>query len=291
MSGPVVDPTAIVPVLDQWLSARLTAEQSAWLRDRCQAVSQRDKKSLFLAFGLASRKLTKADLALSTDERTAAENARPGWNPVEWTVDQAARTRLLLSFPATDASAFVGMLDQLFAAGEMHELIALYQSLPLLPHQPAHALRCAEGIRTNIKSVFLAIAHNNPFPSEQLSDDQWNQLVLKCLFVGVPLDPIVGLDARANAPLAKMLTDFAHERWAAKRPVSPELWRCVGPFADDAMVADLENVLKTGTELERQAAALAIQSCPDPEHAVILAEHRLQLPRYNWSTIADRLNS
>ena len=286
MSGPVVDPTAIVPVLDQWLSPRLTAEQAAWLRDRCQAVSEGDKKSLFLAFGLASRKLTKADLALSIDEQAAAENARPGWNAETWTVDQAARTRLLLSFPATDGVAFVGVLDQLFAAGEMHELIALYQSLPLLPHQPAHALRCAEGIRTNIKAVFLAIAHHNPFPSEQLSDDQWNQLVLKCLFVGVPLDPVVGLDARANAPLAKMLTDFAHERWAAKRPVSPELWRCVGPFADDAMVADLEKVLTTGTEVERQAAALSLVQCSHARAKSLLSSCGIDLSSTNWTRIA-----
>lgn len=286
MSGPVVDPVAIGQLLDQWLSVRLTVQQSAWLQDRCSVVSQGDKKSLFLAFGLASRKLTKNDLALSDSELTAAGQVRRGWNPQTWTVDQAARARLLLSFPATDAVVYVSVLDQLFAAGEMHELIALYQSLPLLPHQPFHALRCAEGIRTNIKSVFLAIAHRNPFPSEQLNDDQWNQLVLKCLFVGVPLDPVVGLDVRANAPLAKMLTDFAHERWAAHRPVSPELWRCVGPFVDDAMLADLEKVLKTGTEIERQAAALALRQCPHPRTQAVLAESNIDAASTSWAKIA-----
>lgn len=286
MSGPIVDPASIVGVLDEWLSTRLTAEQSAWLRDRCQAVSTGDKKTLYLAFGLVSRKLTKADLVLSTIEYAAADQVRSGWNPRGWTIDQAARTRLLLSFPAPEPAAWVATLDQLFAAGEMHELIALYQSLPLYPHQAAHALRCAEGIRTNIKSVFLAIAHNNPFPSEQLTDAQWNQLVLKCLFVGVPLDPVVGLDRRANVPLAKMLTDFAHERWAAKRSVSPELWRCVGPFADEGMLADLEKVLKTGTEIERQAAVLALQSCPPPQAKPLLAFATSGLTKTTWSTIS-----
>ncbi len=287
MSGPTVDPTAILCVLDQWLSTRLTSEQSAWSRDRCQAVSQGDKKTLYLAFGLASRKVSKADLALTVEELAAAEQARSGWNPVAWTVDQAARTRLLLSFPATEPTAWVATLDQLFAAGEMHELIALYQSLPLYPHQPAHALRCAEGIRNNIKAVFLAIAHHNPFPSEQLNDDQWNQLVLKCQFVGVPLDPVVGLDRRANPALARMLTDFAHERWAAGRTVSPELWRCVGPFAENAMLADLQKVLTAGNEIERQAAALALQACPHPQAKSLLATSGIQPARTNWTTIAN----
>lgn len=281
--------TAIAATLDQWLSSRLTAEQSAWLRDRCQAVAQGDKKSLFLAFGLVSRKLTKADLNLSATELDQAAAIRTGWNPAAWTIEQAARTKLLLAFPAPEANAYVAVLDQLFAAGEMHELVALYQSLPLLPHQPAHALRCAEGIRSNIKSVFTAIAHHNPFPSEQLNDDQWNQLVLKCLFVGVTLNPVAGLDARANAPLAKMMTDFAHERWAAKRPVSPELWRCVGPFADDAMLDDLRRVLTTGSELERQAAVLTLKQCPHPQATALLADHGIDLSGISWDSIASQL--
>jgi len=286
MSAVPVNPVAITNVLDAWLSTRLTAEQSAWLRDRCQAVSQGDKKALFLAFGLVSRKLSKADLALTAAELDQAQAARPGWTPATWTIEQAARTKLLLAFPAPEAAAYVAVLDQLFAAGEMHELVALYQSLPLLPHQSAHTLRCAEGIRSNIKAVFLAIAHDNPFPSEQLSDSQWNQLVLKCLFVGVTLDPVIGLDARANAPLAKMLTDFAHERWAAKRPVSPELWRCVGPFADDSILADLQKVLATGSELERQAVVLSLQKCPHPQAKPLLIDSGIDPAACNWTDIA-----
>ena len=57
-----------------------------------------------------------------------------------------------------------------------------------------------------------------------------------------------------------MLCDYAHERWAASRPVSPELWRCVGPHATGAALQDLEKVLKQGTEPERKAAALALRA-------------------------------
>ena len=41
-----------------------------------------------------------------------------------------------------------------------------------------------------------------------------------------------------------MLRDYAHERWAAGRPVAPELWRCVGPFAEGAALDDLARVLR-----------------------------------------------
>ncbi|HUQ70123.1 MAG TPA: EboA domain-containing protein [Planctomycetaceae bacterium] len=289
MSAPVFDPVAVVEVLRRWLSSRLNAAALSWLEDRLAAVAAGDRKALYLAFGLTVRKTGKADLELTAAELADAANVRPGWNPRGWTVDQAARVLLVLRYPADDATKFVETLDQLFGAGEIHELVALYQGLPLYPHQAALALRCAEGLRTNIQSVFRAIAHRNPFPSEQLNDDQWNQLILKCQFVGAPLDPVVGLDVRGNAKLAKMLDDFAHERWAAHRPVSPELWRCVAPFADDAMLADLKKVLTTGTEVERAAVALALRSCPHPQAKTLLAGTPAGGVEWTWSQIADEI--
>jgi hypothetical protein len=237
---------------------------------------------------MVPRKVGKDDLRLTDEEKITATKARPGWDPSGWTVDQAARMLLVLSFPAPEAGSFVAVMDQLFAAGEVHELVALYQGLPLYPHQPAFQLRCAEGQRTNMQSVFLAIAHRNPFPSEQLNEDQWNQLVLKSLFIGVPLDPIIGFDRRANAKLAKILVEFAQERWAAKRAVSPELWRCVGPFADDAGLTALEKVLSTGTDLERQAAVLALRSCPNTAAQQLLKRSTVDTTPYTtWQQISE----
>jgi hypothetical protein len=121
-----------------------------------------------------------------------------------------------------------------------------------------------------MKNVFEAIAHRNPYPSEQFSEPAWNQMVLKALFVGSPLWPIAGLDRRGNPELARMLCDYAHERWSAGRPVSPELWRCVGPHATGTMLQDLERVLKKGTEQERAAVALSLRGTSDPAATKLL---------------------
>jgi len=171
----------------------------------------------------------------------------------------------LLALPAGDAENYSRSLDRLFADADEGELVTLYQALPLLPHPATHRARTAEGIRTNMKTVFDAIAVDNPYPSEMLEEPAWNQLVLKCLFVGTRLDGVQGLDDRANPTLARMLCDFAHERWSAGRPVPPELWRSVGPHADGSMLADLERVLATGTDLERAAVALAARHNPNAE--------------------------
>jgi hypothetical protein len=42
---------------------------------------------------------------------------------------------------------------------------------------------------------------------------------VKCVFVGAPIDTIVGLHERRNPELIRMLEDFAAERHAAGRPL------------------------------------------------------------------------
>ena len=122
-----------------------------------------------------------------------------------------------------------------------------------------------------MQPIFEAVAHRNPYPRIEFDENAWNHMVLKALFIGSKLDPIQGLDERANAALMRMLCDYAHERWAAGRPVSPELWRCVGRFADDAALTDLGRVLETGGLAERQAAALALTDSASPRAKEFLA--------------------
>lgn len=243
-----------------------------WLHDRLAAIRAGERQPFQLAFGMAPRKTGKADLALSKAELLQAEDARPGWDPSGWSLDHAARTLIVLSVPNTSREDWLATLDPLFASGEVSELVALYQMLPLLPEPDAHVARAVDGLRTNIRPVFAAIAHRNPFPAERFTDAQWNQMVLKTLFVGLPLAPIVGLDERVNDPLMRNLCDLAHERWAAGRTVSPELWRCVGPIADEAALSDLRRVLTEGTPSERQGAALALSTNDKPAAKALLAE-------------------
>ena len=259
--------------LQQWLGRRLDAAGAQWLSECVAALAGAgNDRDLYRCVSLVSRKLGKAPLALDDAELAVAAAARPGWDPAPWTVDQAARVRLLLA-PRADADTFVRRLDQLCATADMDELVAFYRGLPVYPDPLRHRLRAAEGVRTNMRVVFEAVAHRNPYPAEQLLDEAWNQMVLKALFVGSRLDPIVGLDRRANAVLARMLGDYAHERWSAGRPVSPELWRCVGPFAAGPLLADLDHVLDTGTPNERTAAVLALRSASDPQARVLLDRH------------------
>ena len=230
----------IIALLYSWLKKRTSAEGLAWLNRKQESITQNaTERTLFTAFSSVSRYLGKQKLELSTQELQAAQELITGWHPLNWTVDQVGRTLLILSFPQVDADKYVATLDKIFAAADVGEAIALYQSLPLLPHPEKFRLRAAEGVRSNMNSVFNAVALYNPYPAEYLDDLAWNQMVLKALFIGSPLEPIYGLERRNNKQLSQMLIDYARERLAAKRTVNPELWQLVAPFNFQA-VEDLK---------------------------------------------------
>ena len=278
-------------LLQKWLELRLPADARAWLAEAATKLRNGSDTDLYRSVSLVTRKIGKADLALAPNEREQAGASREGWDPSDWSLDQAARIYLLL-VSGTDGATFLRRLEQLCDTADIGELVAFYRGLPLYPDQPRYVLRAAEGIRTSMKAVFEAVAHRNPYPAEQLAEPAWNQMVLKSLFIGSTLHPIVGLDRRANPELARMLCDYAHERWSAGRPISPELWRCVGPYARGEMVRDLGRVLKKGTDPERTAAALALASSPDPEATGLLWAYpelcrAVNENKVSWQTLAN----
>ena len=190
---------------------------------------------------------------LSQDDLTAANILRKGFNPSKWTIDTAVRVYFLLKYSYQTENTFKKKFEQLYKFADGQEAIALFSGLPLFPSSTELTNIVTNALRTNVKSEFESIAHHNPYPFEQFSSNAWNNLVLKSLFIGVMLNPILGLDNRINIELARILKDYANERWAAKRFVSPELWRCVGPIADASFISDLKYVLNNGLEIEKKA--------------------------------------
>jgi hypothetical protein len=285
--------TSPLHLLQAWLHRQLPGDAAYWLEGQAAAARGAETdRGVFLAISLVHRRIGKADLSLSAADREAAEAARSGWRPAGWSLDQAARVYLLLAADGTPARV-AARIEQLFATADVGELITFYRGLPLYPEQPQYVARASEGLRTNMKAVFEAVAHNNPFPAEQFDEHRWNQMVVKALFIGSRLHPILGLERRWNPDLTRMLCDYAHERWAAGRAVSYELWRGVGPHADRAAIDDLARVLDSGGPVERQAAALALSQSLHRDAADILGRDAalavaVRSGQISWEALANK---
>lgn len=287
-----VDLKRVIDLLCAWINRRASSAEVDWLRARQAEIEEGAPDwKFFTAFSAAPRHVGKEDLDLSEPDLEDAGRLRAGWTPKGWSVDQAARAVLVLSYPSDEHDRYVATLDQVFSTADARESVALYQVLPLFPHPEAFRARAAEGLRSNMTSVFNAVAHDNPYPGEFLDEPAWNQLVLKALFVGSALYKIQGIDERANPALARMLVDYAHERWAANRAVSPELWRPVGPFAGEDYVEELGIVLSSDVEAEREAAALALVDAGTEAAAALLAKHpelkrRVESDELTWDAFS-----
>jgi len=180
--------------------------------------------------------------------------------------------------------------------GKASEAIVYYRAMDLFPDSSTYEDLIGEGLRTNMRAVFEAIAHNNPYPRKHFNDHRWNHMILKALFIDSKLYPINGIDERANADLAELLCNYAHERWAAHRPVTPELWRCVGRFATPDMLNDLKRASQSSNTNEHLGAMLAISQCPLPEAATLLATYpetakTIANGELSWDSLTLKLNA
>lgn len=239
------------------ITQRADLKSLDWLQGRIEKINSDGSPTLFfLAFSQASRFFKKDSLNLSEAEKSRASSLVPDFDPSHWDVLQTARTYLLLNYSA-EKEAWLKSIHQLFETGDLHEQQALYAALPLMPYPLEMLSRAIEGCRTNMTLVFDAIALNNPYPKDRFPEANWNQMVLKSIFMQRPIYRIQGLEKRRNQALADIASDFAHERWAAGRPVMPELWRLVVPFLNEHLLEDLKKVIFSEDPLEVKAGVLA----------------------------------
>lgn len=218
------DPAEVMSLLRRWLARFSTAGASAWLDaeiERQQAGV--DERKLIIALGLAGRKIGRVDLSLTEDDRLEARALRMGWQPELWGTDEAARAAILLATYTGDDGAFAGRVDRLCGNAEVTELLAYLKAFAIFPAAKQLHDRAREGVRSAVKPVFEAIACHNPYPLDYFDQAAWNQMVVKAVFVGAPIESIVGIRERANPDLRRMLRDLISERHAAGRPVPADV--------------------------------------------------------------------
>ena len=128
-----------------------------------------------------------------------------------WLINQA--------LPQLAADAQPDWLLQLFEAGELGEQVSILRVLPLLS-DPARFLETGvQACRTNARDVFESIVCENPFLAEQFPPLNFNQAIMKAIFMEVPISRVTQLARRITPELSRMAAGYASERRAAGRPV------------------------------------------------------------------------
>jgi hypothetical protein len=110
-------------------------------------------------------------------------------------------------------------LLQLFEAGELGEQVSILRVLPLLP-EPARFLETGvQACRHNSLDVFQAIVCENSFLVEHFPPLNFNQAIMKAIFMEVSLARVERLRERITPELSRMAKGYVSERRAAGRSV------------------------------------------------------------------------
>ena len=212
----------LAELLRSALTTRLDPAACEWF-DASVAAAARGG-SIASACSMAPRRIGRAALALTDHERRDLASAAPGVVFDRWTLVDAARAVLFVTLgEAVPGDAFAAAASEWYELGDTSEQESWLRLLPLLPRPERFVTLAVDACRTNIVPLFESIACDNPYPARYFPMAQFNQLVMKALFLGVALARIVGLPAQRNDELARMARDFADERRAAGRPTPPDL--------------------------------------------------------------------
>ncbi len=168
-----------------------------------------------------------------------------------------ARAQLLLALPL-HGEPLAAEVTALYRDGDAGEQQAVLRALPLLDIGDGALPLVREALRSN--DTALVEAAVGPYTARHLDPDGFRQAVLKCVFLGIPLDRVSGLGARADRELARMLTDFAHERVAAGREVPADVWPLVAGFPELLHECGLTGETDSPVPERRAAAARALEA-------------------------------
>ena len=223
------------------LEERLDDDGRAWLAESVAAI-EADPAAIRTRFPMAGRKTGRGPL-------------RPGDDPDDvhaWTVDDAVRTLLLVAL----GDRVEEELAELYRFGDAAERRGLLRALPYLPLGDRALWLVDDAVRAN--DTRLVAAALGPYATRVLDDAAYDQAVLKCVFIGVPIRPLDGLPARATPETARMLAAFVHERVGAGRDVPAEVWDVIDrhPPADE--LAAIEAELASDYADRREAATRAL---------------------------------
>lgn len=240
------------------LGKTASSEAVAWLRETISGLETSFKqRPFYYAFSGVSRRFDKKALVDDDDLRRAGlENPPAGFSIEGWDEFRLSRVILLTVLAEQGKEVFLTNLRALIDTADLREQVAIFSAFPILPYPEALVESATDGLRTNIIDIFDAISLNNPFPADNFTDEAWNQMILKAIFITRPLYRIIGHGQRTNLELSEAISDLAHERWAAGRMITAEAWRSCSSHLNERTFSDIVRLAGSPEANDRSAAAL-----------------------------------
>ncbi|HEX7481505.1 MAG TPA: EboA domain-containing protein [Polyangiales bacterium] len=212
---------ALTSALLRVVSKHAPPDTAKWFAGGVPRAGVSQPRSLFFGyFAGIGRRLRGASFELGGSE-LGSLRALGLPAPERWSLADLARAALLLAACAQLPSGeHVPLAKELYEKGDNAERVAVLRTLHLLPEPQRFRPVAEDACRVHVLDVFTAIACDNPYPAQCFSEASYNQMVVKALFLEVPLARVLGVAERKNQELYRMARDYEAERRAAGRVVT-----------------------------------------------------------------------
>jgi hypothetical protein len=229
-------------------------EPKDWFFEKLEIIlNSNSPRDLYIAYSLCGSKLDDTVLQ-RIDSHDDLLNSY--FSEHQITQVQLGRVALISCALDENSDFFTPKVQNLIEVADKVELATFLRYLIVLPNPGDFQMVAADALRTNIATVFNALSQKNPYPGQYFNDQQWNQMFLKAAFMQCDLSGISDIDKRANEDLSRIISDYAHERWAASRQVDPYFWRPTTKFIKNDLVNDMTRLFESSNPIENKAAAL-----------------------------------
>ena len=253
----------------------------SWLDQKLHSI--KTDQDFFISFALINKKIPRDHLQLSPAQIQTIHLKYPEFNIENWTLDQLCRFSLLMYYSLLSVKS----LTKLISVADTREQISIFKSITYLENASHFTPIVVNGIRTNIVDIFDAIALKNPFAASYFSQDEWNQMILKAVFMERPIYQIKNIDQRKNEKLAHILFDYARERWAASRRVTPELWRMISGYITEKLFMEMIKKIAEGNAPDQKAMLKLIQESNLDAAQQWLSSQSIEIKPISWNQIGS----
>ncbi|MBT4838170.1 MAG: EboA domain-containing protein [Methylococcales bacterium] len=201
------------------INDRLKNEEYEWFDQAINLLSKQPTEAEFYqTMSLTGRKISHQLLSLTTQEQDLIHQTIDDWLPVNWFIDQVVRLCFLNCLSSSEKRHNT-WVETLWATADSKELISFNQGLILFENADVWLAKLQLACRSNVTDIFSSVALNNAYPFYYFPDQSWNQMVLKTIHLGLPLEQIFGLKKRLNEELTRMIDDYMDERKSANRSI------------------------------------------------------------------------
>jgi hypothetical protein len=242
----------------------------SWLDQKLHSI--KTDQDFFISFALINKKIPRGHLQLSLSQLQIIQLKYPEFNIENWTLDQLCRFSLLMYYPLLSVES----LTKLISVADTREQISIFKSIPYLENASHFAPIVVNGIRTNIVDVFDAITLKNPYPASYFSQDEWNQMILKAVFMERPIYQIKDIDQRKNEKLAHILFDYARE-----------LWRMISGYITEKLFVEMIKKMAEGNAQDQKAMLKLIQESNLDAAKKWLNSQSTQIEPISWNQIGS----